>query len=183
MIRIAQVPTHELATGEARLDAFFYAGGGRAVRMALESADIPLQRLDQAAQAPFMGLRFARYYVRDPKFGLAFLGPSEMRLAELSAPPLVSHIRTPHLDQLRIHKGWILVSRSGAIGNFAYVREDMDGLIGSDDIIRIVPCPSRAPGGYLYAFLCSEPGITMLKRSTYGAVIQHIEPHHIADLP
>lgn len=130
-----------------------------------------------------MGARFARCYVRNPLHGVPFLGPSEMQLADLNGLPLVSAVRTANLDALRVHQGWILVSRSGAIGNFCYVRKDMNGLVGSDDIIRIVPRPGGAPSGYIYAFLRSDIGIAMLRRSTYGAVIQHIEPEHIADLP
>jgi type I restriction enzyme S subunit len=38
--------------------------------------------------------------------------------------------------------------------------------------------------GYLYAFLSSERfGVPMVTGGTYGAIVQHIEPHHIADLP
>lgn len=183
MIRVTGISAHELTLGEARLDGFYYASDGRAVRLALESAGIPLQRLDEAAQPPFMGQRFARCYVQDPRFGVPFLGPSEMRLADLDRLPLVSRERTPNLKQLQIRRGWILLSRSGVVGNIAYVREDMDGLVGSDDLIRIIPRVDGPRGGYLYAFLCSVPASAMLRRSTYGGVIPHIEPQHIADLP
>jgi type I restriction enzyme S subunit len=65
----------------------------------------------------------------------------------------------------------------------AYTRQDMDGLIGSDDIIRIVPDADQIPSGYLYAFLSGAVGNSLISQHTYGAVIQHIEAHHIADLP
>lgn len=183
MIRTAQVPTRELSTGEARLDAFYYAGAGRAVRLALPSAAAPVQQLDQVARPPFMGVRFARHYVHDPEFGVPFLGPSDMRLADTRNLPLLSRLRTSNLAQLRVHRGWILISRSGVVGNFAYVRDDMDGLVSSDDIIRVAPLPNGAPVGYLYAFLQSEAGLAMLRQSTYGGVVPHIEPHHVAGLP
>lgn len=37
--------------------------------------------------------------------------------------------------------------------------------------------------GYLFAFLSSSAGQAMLLQRTYGSVIQHIEPHHVADVP
>ena len=37
--------------------------------------------------------------------------------------------------------------------------------------------------GYLYAFLSSRFGVPLVCGSTYGAIVQHIEPEHIADLP
>jgi hypothetical protein len=43
--------------------------------------------------------------------------------------------------------------------------------------------PDKIPSGYLYTFLCSGFGIPMIVSSAYGAIIQHIEPHHLVDLP
>ena len=65
----------------------------------------------------------------------------------------------------------------------AYVRQDMDGLVGSDDIIRIVADPGRIPSGYLYAWLSSPLARALIEQQTYGAVIPHIEAHHVVDLP
>jgi type I restriction enzyme S subunit len=106
-----------------------------------------------------------------------------MLKADLSNLPLVSRKLTPSIDRLRLHQGWILLSRSGSIGNLAYTRADMDGLVGSDDIIRIVPNTNQIPSGYLYAFLSSSIGTSLIEQHTYGAVIQHIEAHHVTDLP
>ena len=44
------------------------------------------------------------------------------------------------------------------------------------------PDPDRILPGYLYAFLSSKFGESLVVGGTYGAIIQHIEPHHIADL-
>ena len=51
MIRTDNVSTAELRAGEQRLDAFYYAGGGRAARQRIERAGIPLQRLDEVGSA------------------------------------------------------------------------------------------------------------------------------------
>jgi hypothetical protein len=65
----------------------------------------------------------------------------------------------------------------------AYVRPDMAGLACSEDVLRVVPNPERIPPGYLYAFLSSTYGVPLVVAGTYGAIIQHIEPEHIANLP
>lgn len=65
----------------------------------------------------------------------------------------------------------------------AYVRPDMVGLACSEDVLRVVPDTSLIPSGYLYAFLSSRYGVPLVVAGTYGAIIQHIEPEHIADLP
>src|SRR5690606_20248897 len=55
--------------------------------------------------------------------------------------------------------------------------------LGSDDLIRIVPNEKQVKSGYLYAYLSSKHGFGLLTQSGYGGVIQHIEPHHLVDLP
>ena len=59
----------------------------------------------------------------------------------------------------------------------------MDGMACSEDVLRVVPDPDRILPGYLYAFLSSKFGKSLVVGGTYGAIIPHIEPHHIASLP
>jgi type I restriction enzyme S subunit len=49
--------------------------------------------------------------------------------------------------------------------------------------MKVVPDPARVPPGYLFAYLSSRYGVPLVVSGTYGAVIQHIEPEQIADLP
>ncbi|MBN2006285.1 MAG: restriction endonuclease subunit S [Anaerolineae bacterium] len=144
-----------------------------------------LDRLDEVCKqgGVFIPGRFKRVYVDDPAHGERWLSPSDMLKADLSDLRLVSRKYTPSIETLRVHKGWILLSRSGTIGNMAYVREDMDGLVGSDDIIRIVPDTQRILPGYLYAYLNSSLAQSLIEQKTYGAVVPHIEAHHVMDLP
>lgn len=65
----------------------------------------------------------------------------------------------------------------------AYARSDMKGMAGSQHFMRVAPDISRITSGYLYAYLSSRFGVPLVVSGTYGAIIQHIEPHHIADLP
>jgi type I restriction enzyme S subunit len=59
----------------------------------------------------------------------------------------------------------------------------MDGMWSSQDVLKVVPDPNRILPGYLYALLSSKFGVPLVVGGTYGAVIPHIEPHHIASLP
>lgn len=65
----------------------------------------------------------------------------------------------------------------------AYARADMDGVWSNQDIMKVSPDPDLIKPGYLYAYLCSRFGVPLIISGTYGAIIQHIEPQHIADLP
>jgi type I restriction enzyme S subunit len=90
---------------------------------------------------------------------------------------------SPALSYLRLEEGMTLISCSGTIGRMVYVRSDMAGMWSSQHIMKVVPDPDRIPPGYLYAFLSSKFGGPLVVGGTYGAIIQHIEPHHIANLP
>jgi type I restriction enzyme, S subunit len=108
-----------------------------------------------------------------------------MLQADISSVKHLSRKMTPThlLDAIRIKAGWTLISCSGTIGNTIYVHSHMDGMTGSQHIMRVAPDPERILPGYLYAFLSSRLGYNLVTKGTYGAVVQHIEPHHIADIP
>jgi type I restriction enzyme, S subunit len=84
---------------------------------------------------------------------------------------------------LEVRPGMTLISCSGTIGRMVYARPDMAGMWSSQDIMKVCPDPARIPPGYLYAFLSCRFGLPMVTAGTYGAIIQHIEPEHIADVP
>jgi type I restriction enzyme S subunit len=65
----------------------------------------------------------------------------------------------------------------------AYARKDMEGVWSNQDIMKVVPNQDLISPGYLFAFLSSRYGLPLVLNGTYGAIIQHIEPDHIADLP
>jgi type I restriction enzyme S subunit len=114
-----------------------------------------------------------------------FLTSSGILLADLSMLPLLSKkdAMSSRLSYLQIREDMTLISCSGAIGHMAYTRPEMDSMWSSQDVLKVVPDPDRILPGYLYAFLSSKFGIPLVVGGTYGAVIQHIEPHHINHLP
>jgi len=53
----------------------------------------------------------------------------------------------------------------------------------NQDIMKVVANPEKILPGYLFAYLSSRFGVPIVASGTYGAIIQHIEPDHIASLP
>jgi len=49
--------------------------------------------------------------------------------------------------------------------------------------VNLLPNLDKIPAGYLYAFLASPLGISIIKGGIYGTSVKHIEPSHIVDLP
>jgi type I restriction enzyme S subunit len=106
-----------------------------------------------------------------------------MQADPLQGAKLLSYRFTSNMDELALHKRMILVTCSGTIGNSVYVNDNFRGAVGSPDLLRIVADPAQIPPGYLYAFLSSSLGRALIEQKTYGAVVPHIEAHHVMDLP
>lgn len=86
------------------------------------------------------------------------------------------------LDALTIYKGYILVSDSGTLGRVTYALSQHDGHVATNNLIRIVvdDLPLR---GYLYEFLKSDLGQSLMLKNAYGTNQEHLEPDVIADIP
>jgi type I restriction enzyme S subunit len=181
-VRVFVVKSDWLADEGQRLDASAYAAGGLEARDHIRAGPWPWRPLGEIAQL-FNGPRFGRHYVGDPTRGIPFLSSTDILLADLSRVPRLSRSRTPFLGSLVVRRGWTLISCSGTIGRTAYVRDEIDGMASSQHVMRAVPHEEQVRPGYLFAFLTSVLGQAMIRQRTYGTVVQHIEPHHIKDLP
>jgi type I restriction enzyme M protein len=82
---------------------------------------------------------------------------------------------------VRVRKGDLLITRSGSIGRVAYITIRLDDAIISDDAIR-VRIGNEDLRAYVFAYLQSEHAQNQLLPNEYGAVQQHLEPHHVSDL-
>lgn len=127
--------------------------------------------------------RIKRIWVDDPQHGIRFLSSTDILKSDLSDLRLISHKAIQENPKLMIKQGWILITRAGTIGRMAYARHDMDGMACSEDVLRIIPDNQKILSGYLFAYLRCKFGVPLVVGGTYGAIIQHIEPQHIAGLP
>jgi len=172
-----------------RLDCNPYMSGALEARdtlRELKARKDPLRTLTAGhAGGIYNGPMFRRNYVDSPEHGVPFISSGTMLLADLSKLPLLrrADAESSRLSYLRLKPGMTMISCSGTIGRMCYVRPDMDGVWSSQDVLKVVADPARIPPGYLYAFLSSRYGVPLVVSGTYGAIIQHIEPEHIADLP
>jgi hypothetical protein len=167
----------------SRLDSKPYLSGSMEAKALLEKLAMEKEPLYKVTQDIFSGSRFARIYVEDPKYGVPFLGSTDILNADLSDTPNISQKIIEHYPDLLLQEGWTLITCSGTIGRMTFSRPDMVGMAGSQHLMRVVPDPDKILPGYLYAYLSSKFGVPQVVEGTYGAIIQHIEPQHIADLP
>lgn len=178
-----------LDEGGRRLDCNPYMSGALEARDTLKQLTVRKDALSTLtaghAGGIYNGPMFKRNYVESPEHGVPFVTSGSMLQADLSSLPLLRRkdAESGRLSYLRLRHGMMLISCSGTIGRMTYVRPDMDGVWSSQDVLKVVPDPACIPPGYLYAFLSSRYGVPLVVSGTYGAIIQHIEAEHIADLP
>lgn len=170
-----------LVVSPLRLDASYHLSDSQLTLAAFKNANIPSNSLKNVTDKIFYGGRSKRIYVKNPLFGLPFITGSDIVKSDFFTMKYISSKRTANLNDYFLEEGWTLITRSGTIGNTAYVHKDFKDKAASDDIIRVVP--KTVPSGFLYAFLSSKYGKALLSGGTYGAVIQHIEPEHIENIP
>jgi type I restriction enzyme S subunit len=172
-----------------RLDSSPYLSEAVQARATLEKfsdVTIPLKSITRGFNSGiYNGPQFVRNYVNDPKYGVPFLTSGTMLLSDLSRVGLLrkQDASSQKLSYLRISQGMTLITCSGTVGRMTYAGEYMEGVWSSQDILKVVPNPDEILPGYLYAYLSSKFGVPQVTAGTYGAIIQHIEPQHIKDLP
>ena len=166
-----------------RLDCNPYLSGGFEAKVLLNKLDAKKQRLNEVTERIIHAGRESRKYVTDPEQGVPFLGSTDILAADLSWLPLLSKKQVDKNPLFTIQEGWTLITRSGTIGRMAYARPDMAGMACSEHVLRVVPDRTKILPGYLYAYLSSRFGVALIVSGTYGSIIQHLEPNHIADLP
>lgn len=188
-MKTKSVPSSWLARDGRRLDCNPYMSGALEAKVLLDSLEAKKERLADLTAGYkggiYNGPQFKRNYVDSAEHGVQFLTGGDVLTADISRLPLLSRrdAHSPKLNYLRLEPGMTIISCSGAIGRMAYVRDDMAGVWSSQDVIKVVPDAEKIPPGYLYAYLSSKFGVPLVVGGTYGAIIQHIEPEHIAKLP
>ena len=129
----------------------------------------------------FVGSRFKRIYTEN-SCDIPFFLPSDIENVYPKASKYISSKTDTDIESLRVKANMLLMSVSGTIGKTAIVRNRLDNCVFSHDLLRVY-FKGKYDLGYVYAFLNTEVGLLILQSNNYGAVIDHIEPEHLANVP
>ena len=155
-----------------------------------ESDNFEIRRLGDLARV-YNGPRFKRPYadfgvtsgatIRKYFTGTALTQLNSDNVKYLDSAKASAQVKK-QLLALTIRRGYILVSDSGTLGRVTYALSQHDGHVATNNLIRIVvdDIPLR---GYLYEFLQSGLGQSLMLKNAYGTNQEHLEPDIIADIP
>ena len=125
----------------------------------------------------YYGPRVKREYLPNTDHSIGFIGSAEM--LEINPKP-IKFVSTSYRETYGVQNGDVLLSRSGTIGNVTFVGKTLEKYCVSEHAIRI-RCFKY--GGYVYAFLATNTGRSIIQSFTFGAVVDQIEPEHLSRVP
>lgn len=132
----------------------------------------------------YTGGIFKRLFVDNSEYGLPYISAQHMMNSNpLEVAKLISKKYTPRQEDMTLYKNQILVSCAGTIGNVRLIGSDLEGVIGSQDIIRIIWDTEKSPLGFIYAYLASPTAYNYMQSFIYGSVVPRIEPKTLSTLP
>lgn len=181
-IKFCTVTLSDVISRGKRLEASVFDVEAKHARAAVEHGKYPVKMVGGAngLASSYVCGRFKRIWVE--KSDLPIFQPSSITDIYPTPDGYISHKTQTNIDALRVHAGQVLMTCSGTIGKLSYVSKTLDNQIFSHDLLRINSNdPSDA--GYIYAYLKSATGNKILLTNSYGAVITHIEPEHLATVP
>jgi len=162
------------------MDAETYLTEGYGVRLAIESKPKGWVKFDSLASASAPP-RIKQVLV-SPEYGTPYLNTSQVFDSWPQPRKWLALSKTVRGTERLVNEGTILVMASATVGRAIVATKAHEGAIISHHFLRVTP---RQPdyGGWVYAFLRSPQGLSMIRGSQYASLIRHVEPRHLATLP
>lgn len=183
-MKTATIPATSLREGQQRLKPNFYLNAGKLRLDQMRYNGHPMSTIGEQSAAVYRSDIFKRQFVRDPQFGLPYISGADItKAAPLESSRLVSAKYTPNTEETSLKTNQILVTCAGSVGNVRLITADLEGVIGSQDIIRVDYDAQKMPYGFLYAYLASPTAYDYMQSLYYGSVIPRIEPFHVRQIP
>lgn len=182
MLKWCSVSVKDVIDRGYRLEASVYDVDAKRARSILENGKYPIAYLcgEKGICDAYTRGRFKRIWLKKSKYPI--FQPSSIGDIYPKPDGYLSKETDVDMDALRVHKGQILLTCSGTIGNVGLVANALDNQIFSHDLLRIT-CKDNGDIGYVYTYLMSEIGNKILCTNSYGSVITHIEASHLDSVP
>lgn len=173
----------KLSETEGRLDASYHIPLINTILQSLKGTDLELATIGDSRVSERIVLpgHFKRIY-SSQALGIPLIGGRELYELDAGGKYLASSQYSEKLkSEILIKENMILISAKGTVGKVVLVPKHWDGWAISSNIISVVPSSSDI-AGYLYVFLSSPYGQELINRNIYGAVVDIIEPCHVAQV-
>lgn len=184
-------PTHGPVTSTVRaaqwgkrLDAAFHNPTARWVEDQLQASGFSVVPLgDKTLTSAIKAVTKFRKRIYVPKGGIPLLSSKQLfQIDPIGVKCLAKGAHEGDLEEICLAENMVAITRSGTIGRVQIVPKYMHGWANSEHTIRAV-ATSDEVSGYLYAWLSSAYGQTLISRYSYGSVIVEIDRFMVAKIP
>ena len=181
-LKWCSVSLSDVVSRGKRLEASVFDVEAKQARSLISHGKYPLTMVGgpEGLTSSYVCGRFKRVWVE--KSDMPIYQPSTVVDIKPTPDGYISKRTKTDIEALRVHNGQVLMTCSGTIGKVSYVSKTLDEKIFSHDLLRI-NCNDADDAGYIYTYLKSKVGNKILLTNSYGAVITHIEPEHLATVP
>ena len=167
-----------------RLDGSYYVPVVKVIEQHLVKTAKEVVKVGDAriSQSVILPSHFKRIYVNEGE-GTVLIGGKHIDSLDpadkkyLAAKQYQAKLK----NDMLLAENMIIVSAKGTPGKVVTVPSHWQGWFISSNLIKIVPI-SKEIAGFLYCFLASPYGETLIKRQIYGAVVDIIEPIHVESI-
>jgi type I restriction enzyme S subunit len=135
-------------------------------------SNVKFIELSKLARVIFPGI-FKRIFVDNSQFGMPFITTSGMMEYSPEPEKYLSFLLTTNLNIYQVEEDWILVSRSGTIGNAVFTSNNLTKFAITEDALRVIPYDKHIVG-FLYFYISSDYGKDLIVGKKGGAVVDHI---------
>lgn len=178
---IHSISVHKL---QDRFEATYHRSEINSLIQHLKSQDATMSSVkdDDISQSLILPGRFKRVYVEEGQ-GIVFFGGKQIYELDPSNKKYLSRSlhSTRISEQLTLKENMVLVTCSGTIGKVQIAPKHWDGWTANQHILRIVPANIDI-AGYLYLWLQSEYGEALIKRFSYGAVVDELDDTQLGEV-
>lgn len=164
-----------------RLNASFYLSEAEVYERRISKYQV--LSLRNLTEDIFTAGRSKRNYCH-PSKGIPFLGNTD--ISSINPIEGCKYVSTKHWREKKglIKDGMILTGRVGqnTVGAYAYSNKILNGCIGSDNVIRIIP-NDIVKSGYLYSYLSSKFGYVFSRKHISGNAQPFVTEEMLSTIP
>lgn len=179
-VKWTSLSVNPLRSGDRRMEAESYLSGGYGLRLTIENRPVGWQRFENFASVT-LPYRHKGIHV-SPEDGTPFLAATQIFDIRPVPRKWLAIEKWDDASDLLTKPGDILVTRSGSVGRAVLATVSLNGVLISDDLLRVAPI-DQLQWGWIYAYLRSPQARAMMTGAQYGHIIKHLETSHLNALP
>jgi type I restriction enzyme S subunit len=174
-----------LIIGDSRLDATYYASDVFQAKQILENFTEngnEVLTIGHFSKGTYNPPPIKRIFTDNINKGTPYMLPQEMYDFYWSPKKFVLANKMNKIEDWYLKENWVVLSQSGTVGKPYFSTKYDEGIVLSQNAIRIPPLEGNK-GGYIYAYLSTWIGQTLLKKDEFGITVKHIRPHQVDEIP